>query len=307
MNTARFMPVLVSIVFGLIVATSLLAHKPAYGQAELNPASNQPLEISADGTLEWHRDNQQYIARGNAEARQGGVRISAETLTADYQETGGGGLEIYRLTAVGQVTIESQDTTAYGDHIVYEVAQGLAVMTGQDLRLVSPDQTVTAQDRFEYWVNIGRLNARGHAQVVRGTDQIDADEMAAIFTEDHTGSRALQRLEAEGNVVITTPNEILTGHKGLYEAASNIAELIGNVSITRGPNVLQGERAEVNLTTNVSRMHGSGTGAPDGRVRGLFFPDSAESRQQPSVATNPDTAFSPPEAPEGPRRMMTGP
>ncbi len=254
----------------LVTCTLYLATAHAHAQ---NPARDQPLEITADHTLEWHRNTQQYIARGNVVAQQGDVTIMADTLTADYHETGAAAFEIYRLTAAGNVRITSQGNTAIGTNAVYDVDSGTAVMTGDNLSLASPDQTVTARDSLEYFVTEGRLTARGNATVIRGEDRMVADTASAVFTEDATGARRLNSLSAEGNVRIVTPTEVLTGRRGVYTAATNIAAISGDVKITRGPNVLEGERAEVNLTTNVSRMLGDPAGG--GRVRGVFFPNSA--------------------------------
>ncbi len=250
---------------------------PASAQEAMIPqSSTQPLEITAQKTLEWRRNDKQYVARGQAVAKQGDVSIAGETLTADYRESKKSNTEIFRLTAEGSVRIVSQGSTAEGDKAVYEVDKGLATMTGSALRLSSPEQTVTAKDRFEYWVPQGRLNAIGRAHAVRGEDVIDSDTMSAIFRENTmTKKRELSKLEAAGHVVITTPTEILRGDRGDYDATTNVATLDGNVSIKRGPNILEGESADVNLTTNISRMHG-GTGE-GGRVRGVFYPNSDKS------------------------------
>lgn len=238
----------------------------------LNPDRDQPLEILAEETLEWHRNIQQYIARGNAVARQGDVTIKADILTADYRETEASAFEIHRLTASGHVEILSRGNVAKGDKAVYNVDRGVAVMTGQLLSLTSPDQKITARDTFEYRVTDGRLDAVGDTYAVRGTDTLRADKMTALFYQNKVGKRELKQLEAHGDVVITTPTEVLRGKKGVYKTDRNVAELTGAVKIERGPNVLTGERAEVNLTTNVSKMFANP--AQGGRVRGTFYPGS---------------------------------
>lgn len=259
---------------------------PAQAQnlSGFNPDKDQPLEITADDTLEWHRDSQQYIARGHVVARQGDVTIKADILTADYRDKDGKNFDIYRLTAAGHVIIESRGNNAYGDKAVYNVDQGVAVMTGDDLRMVSSDkgttQTLTARDSFEYWVNAGRFNALGGAKIIHGADILTADSMTAWLVEGADGKQALDRVEAYNNVVITTPTEVLRGDKGVYSAKTNIAEMQGSVRIERGPNILEGARAEIDLTTNVSKMHGgsavgaTGTSGGDTRVRGVFYPGS---------------------------------
>ena len=237
-----------------------------------------PLEITADQTLEWHRNEQQYIARGNAVAKQGDVTIAADTLTAFYKETQNSAFDIYRLTASGNVVISSQGSAATGSEAVYDVATGLATITGGNLKITSPDQTVTARDKFEYFVTEGRLSAVGDAVVARGGDSLQAEKVSAWFAEDKTGSRQISRMTAEGGVTITTPNETLTGARAEYQAATDMAEVTGDVRITRGPNVLEGEKADVNLATNVSRIFGGPAG--DGRVRGVFYPGSEKPPQE---------------------------
>ena len=270
----------------------LLIAAPVFAQTN----SNQPLEITADNTLEWRRNDKKFVATGNVAATQGNATIRAQTLTADYGETKSSSFDIHKLTADGNVRIESQASTATGDKAVYDVPAGVAVMTGGDLRLTSPDQTVTAKDSFEYRVNEGTLFARGNVIALRGKDKIAADTMSAAFNDDKkTGKRTLRRLEATGNVIITTPTEVLSGARGVYDAVTNIATITGNVKITRGPNVLEGDKAEVNLTTNVSTMQGSP--AAGGRVRGVFYPDSAKQSETAPA----------PQAPGGFQPLMTAP
>lgn len=285
------------IIAGLMLA--FLFCGPAWAQD--NPDRAQPLEIVADQTLEWHRNDKRFIARGNAVATQGQTSIAAQTLTAHYTETAQSSMDIRRLVAEGAVNIVAQGNTATGDRAEYDVVRGTAEMTGDNLRLTSPDQTVTARDKFSYDVAAGRLSAHGNAVVTRGTDTLRADSVAAVFMNDATGARKLKELTATGGVVITTPTETVRGQRGVYDAATNIATLHGNVRIERGPNVLEGDSAEVNLNTNVSRMiGGSGEG---GRVRGVFFPGSTDSTGATTPApTPPPPAITPP-ASAAPFRM----
>ena len=132
---------------------------------------------------------------------------------------------------------------------------------------------MTAKDRFEYWTGRGRLNAIGQAHAVRGEDTIDADTMSAIFMQGpQKGGKELSRLEADGHVVIVTPAETLTADHGVYKKDTNVAALTGHVTIKRGPNILEGDSADLDMNTNISRMH-AGSG-PNARVRGVFYPGS---------------------------------
>ncbi len=218
------------------------------------------------------------IAKGNARARQGDISVSATVMTADYREKDKegdkGGMEIWRLTSAGDVRIKSADSEAFGDQAIYDLDRGVAVMTGKALRLVTPEQTITAQDSFEYWVAESRMKAIGKARVERAGDTLESDVLSALFTQSAGGQRALDHVEATGHVVITTPTERAEGDRGVYDARTQIATLTGHVRLTRGRNILEGERAEVNLATHVSRiLGGGGPGAESSRVRGVFFPN----------------------------------
>ncbi len=253
----------------------------------LNPDSSKPLEITADGSLEWHRNELYFRAKKNVKARQGQTVLISDVLTAKYRDDENGGVNIYIIQAEGNVEIASPQSKAYGDKAIYDVDKGYAIMVGDDLRLISDDQNVSARDKFIYWVNGQKLEAIGKARAVRLGDVLEADKIIAIFEKDSQEKQVLKSLEAVGNVVITTTDEVLTGDSAVYSAISNIAKLTGNVKITRGPNIVEGERAQVNLETNVSKIFGgAGNNSADvkgvgnnGRVRAVFHPKSLDNNK----------------------------
>ena len=262
----------------LMILTLIGAAAPVMAQ---DATQQTPIEISADKTLEWNRNDKQYIANGNAIVKQGDTTIKGDVIAADYRETAKTDFDIYRMTATGHVTIDSKGSAATGDKAVYDVTTGIATMTGNNLRMESPEQTVTATDRFEYDVTAGKVRAIGNARVVRATDTLQADSIAATLARSSNGgTQKLEKMEATGRVKITTPTETLTGDRASYDSAANRAVVTGNVKILRGPNELAGERAEVDLKTNISRLFGSSIedGQTGGRVRGIFYPGASKTQ-----------------------------
>ena len=290
---------------GMTIALLTLLAAPAMAQ---QANSDQPIEITASKTVEWLRNEKQYVARENVVVKQGNMTILSDLLTADYRDGASGSMEIWQITADGNVRIKDDKNTAYGDKGVYDVTQGVAVLTGENLRLISPDQTVTAEDRMEYHSNERMAKAIGNAKVVRAKDTLTADTITAYFKDqpasaaaatakpatNAVGGGSLDRIEADGNVVIKTPTETLRGSKAVYRADTNIAELTGKVKIERGPNVMEGSRAEVNLNTNVSKMFSSGKDG--GRVRGVFFPGSEKKDDKKPAIPAPFTQTPAPQA-----------
>lgn len=285
--------------FALGYAVMMGISMPVAAQSPVNPDRSKPLEITAEESLEWHRSELFFQAKKDVKAAQGTTTLYCDDLVAKYRDSEKSNIDIYSIKATGDVRIVSADSKAYGDEAIYNIDKGFAKMTGKDLRLLSEDQNVRANDQFLYWVAQGRLEAIGDAVAVREGDKIEADKLIATFTDGEDGKRMLKTLEAVGNVVITTPTEILSGAYAHYSAQTSIAELKDNVRIARGESFLEGERAQVDLNTNISKIFGSASGSvtPSDtgtsevitteevnetgktRVRAVFFPKNMEALQ----------------------------
>lgn len=227
-----------------------------------------PIQIEADDGIEWQRANQLYVARGNARARQGSVTVEGDELIAFYRPNAAGENEIYRIDANGNVRIISDNEVAQSDKAVYNIDEGVLVMTGDNIQLDTAEDTITARDSLEYYETKQFAIARGDALAVRGNRRVRADVLTAHFGEGNQQA-AMQRIDALGNVLVSTPTDIVRAEKGDYNPSSGIATVTGNVKITRGDTQLNGERAEVNLDSGESRLLSSPSGE---RVRGLFLP-----------------------------------
>lgn len=279
-----------------------------------------PVEVTATDGIEWRQTEQVVIARGDARAVRDGVTVTADRLLARYRQPQqdraapgaaapqrggepalGGGGEIWRLEAEGNVRIRTASDTARGDRAVYDVDQAVLVLTGRNLSLETGKQVITARDSLEYWSQKRMAVARGNAQVVDREEnrRVNADTLVAYFLEDPAGGGAprqaaaaqvrtprgeevpgagrLDRIEAFGNVEIRTPTEVVRGDRGVYSAATGIARLLGEVRITRGDNQLNGREAIVNLATGIARL----VSAPGARVQGLVVPQGAREQASP--------------------------
>lgn len=297
-----------TLALALVCCVSTVPPSSAQGLSLGGVSEDRPVEVSADSGIEWQQDAQLYIARGNAIAKRGTTEVHADTLTAHYRPSKGAGgeTEVYRLDADGHVMIKGPTQTVVGDQAVYDVDQQIGIVTGKTLKLTTPSDVVTARDSFE-WYDAKQISvARGDAIAVRDTKRLRADVLTAHMTKEKPkpgenqpeaktskavpattnaktsakagplgdgdeGSR-ISRIDAQGNVLVSTPTDIGRGDYGVYNADTGIVTLLGNVTITRGPNAIKGEYAVVDLNNNVSRMMPgpSAPGTPASRVEGLF-------------------------------------
>ena len=95
-------------------------------------------------------------------------------------------------------------------------------------------------------------------------------------------SSRISRIDAQGNVIVSTATDIGRGDYGVYNADTGLVTLLGNVTITRGDNTIRGQYAVVDLNNNVSRMMPTAgkPGSASSRVEGLFI-----RQNQPDAAT----------------------
>ncbi len=339
------------------VAAGVAPAAPALAQGLALGHSNQPVEILADQNIEWQREQQRYIARGNASAKQGDTTVYADVLTAYYRpqpkpagapataeakdakpasgaaskgnDDPQGGTQIFRYEAEGHVRIVSPTDTAVGDKGIYDIDTGVLVLTGKGLKFTTPSETVTARDSLEYWDGKQMAVARGDAVAVTQDKRvITGDILTSYFVdnkahpppatarnvksgaqkpqggnttqvadkpgESEQGNNRLQRIEGFGHVHVSTPTEIVTADRGIYNADTGIAMMSDNVRITRGENQSDGDFAEVNLNTGISRLLARGDGK---QVRGLFIPQQKQSADQSANGSQaPETAGEAPAA-----------
>jgi lipopolysaccharide export system protein LptA len=288
-----------------------LALTPLGARAQLGTADNSsPINIQADSGIEWQQDKQIYIARGNAVATRGDGTIKADTLIAHYREAKGSttpanaenNTEIYRIEADGNVTITRDNRTVVGDHADYDMDQGVGIVRGKALKMTTTADVVTARDTLEWYDTKQIAVARGDAVAVHNGRTIKGDVLTAYMVKNAPEGKQTQpgkppppakpasapgkpgaapadseeskinRIDAQGHVVVVSATDIGRGDYGVYNAATGICTLLGNVTVTRGAEVITGQYAVMDMNTNISRVLPASAlpGSTQKRVTGLF-------------------------------------
>ncbi len=278
-----------------------------------------PVEVTASDGMEWRQNEQMVIARGKARAVRGDVTVTADRLIARYRRKAGaaaslaasaqppaavsggavdtGSNEIYRLEAEGNVRIFTATDLAEGDRAVYDIDQAVLLLTGESLKLTTPQQVLTARDSMEYWSQKRMAVGRGLATVTTSDGRRLSGDTLVGYTSPPAAPGAapkapaategkdpllasgkLQRVEGFGNVEVRTATETIRGARGVYVPDTGIARLAGMVRITRGQTQLNGDEAVVNMRTGISTLSRTGSS----RVQGLVVPNDAGAGAPPA-------------------------
>lgn len=252
----------------------------------------------------------QCTATGYAEAQKGDVKIYGDVLKVFY--VGDKKKEIKSFTAEGNVRIITPTEEATGDFGYYDVVKDYARLTGENLKLTTPQVTVTAVDSLEYWrtLNKGVANKNAIArfsekqQILQGDtlfiyftpeqnedkDQIHTQKVNSSFTQEK--KLTLDHIVAIGNVFVSQPSEIITGEKAIYNEKTHVAEIMGHVKATKNNNQIEGEYARTHLQTHLTEMFAvhpnkdTKTENHKQRIRGYIIPRETQKSSKPSLEKN---------------------
>src|SRR5580658_9338655 len=192
----------------ILIVAAALAVPAHFASAEgIDLTQGGPIQITSRDGIEWRQAEQVVIAKGDAKAVRGTVTVTADRLLAWYRRKGDTepaqpvstgltgatdteGNEVYRMRAEGNVHIFTATDQAWGDQATYDLDQAVLVMTGNALKLTTPNDTLTARDTLEYWSQKHMAVARGDAVVVTNdARRVSADTLVAYTVDTQAGGK----------------------------------------------------------------------------------------------------------------------
>ena len=121
-----------------------------------------------------------------------------------------------------------------------------------------------AQDRAD------RAIFSGNVVVRQGTLTLRTARLTLAYA--NTNGIDINRIDASGGVVITSPSETARGDFAVYDLNSRLITMVGNVRLARNGSFLNGGRLTLDLDTGRAVMDGGlrGINQSGGRVTGRF-------------------------------------
>jgi lipopolysaccharide export system protein LptA len=187
-----------------------------------------------------------------------------------------------------------------GAALLVAASAGVRAQTGQHSSSLPIEITA---DRLDVVQPERLATFTGNVDAVQGDMVLSADLLRVYYNNSDgqdaaptaVGGGSIRRIEAEGNVFLSSPRQTAQGKRGVYDVASDQLTLNGSVVLTQGDDVIRGDRLVVDLASGHSRVLAaapdSAQGAPPQRVRALFVPRKAAEAGAPAAG---------PETPAGP-------
>ncbi|MET0364365.1 MAG: LptA/OstA family protein [Sphingobium sp.] len=120
--------------------------------------SNAPVDFTAD-RIEVQDRSDRVVVSGNVQVTQGDMRLTSNRLTVAY--TQGGGVEINRMDAVGNVVVTRSNEVAKGNVAIYDLDKRLITMLG-NVQLTQGTSRLTG-GRLLIDLKTGRSSVDGRA------------------------------------------------------------------------------------------------------------------------------------------------
>ena len=225
-------------------------------QQIINQKQNgEPVEIYAEQGIEWHKNDNKYLAIGNAIAKSGNMSVNSDRIEAFYEESDNSGMDIKLVKAHRNVVVTDENLKIVGGKLAeYNLRKDYFSIFGKNLILTSQENKLESNNKMEYWRTKGVAIASGKAKAQKGNEfKIEAEKLVWYLNENDK-KIDVKKIFGFDNVSIYTNNEVAFSDKALYNKKSGICKLFGNVKLQKGDSFLTGDYAEVDLNKGISKL-----------------------------------------------------
>ena len=225
-------------------------------QQIINQKQNgEPVEIYAEQGIEWHKNDNKYLAIGNAIAKSGKMSVNSDKIEAFYEESDNSGMDIKLVKAHKNVVVTDENLKIVGGKLAeYNLRKDYFSIFGKNLTLTSQENKLESNKKMEYWRTKGVAIASGKAKAQKGNEfKIEAEKLVWYLNENDKKIE-VKKIFGFDNVSIYTNNEVAFSDKALYNKENGICKLFGNVKLQKGDSFLTGDYAEVDLNKGISKL-----------------------------------------------------
>ncbi len=137
----------------------------------------------------------------------------------------------------------------WADSFAYDKNEEILYFNGKS-KLVRDNHTMYAHKQARYYKDLQKIEAEGNVILEQEKETLYADKVIVWFEDD----LKLKKVEGFGNVKVELEEATAYGDYGLYIPQDNDVFLQGNVSIHKDGNVIYGDKVTTNVETKISKM-----------------------------------------------------
>lgn len=212
-------------------------------QETLKKAEAAPLTIDSLKGVHCDREKNFCSAEGKVVVRKGPYEIFTHKAKAFIRKNTLGKTEIFRIEAKGDVRFFGPGgESGTSDEATYDIEDGLVKLTPS-----TGNKVILWKDQYI----------------------LEADCINIHFEKDKA---SLQKIDAIGKVLLSSPEEIIEGSKAVFTPDNHMIVVTGDVRVTNASGQLRGSCAKVNVDTKRSEVLKRPQVSKDRRARVLIYP-----------------------------------
>jgi lipopolysaccharide export system protein LptA len=254
--------------------TTLVMEPKVFVSDKFVKNSNNPLTIfSPTGIVCAHQD-QTCTATGPVTATKEAMTLRCQRLVLTMKN-GANSLKnrIDKIEAFTHVVLtdSKEGLTATGNHALYDPQHEHIYLEGNPV-LTDKEMVLKGCATIIFKKNDGVALTKGRGTMIYKDKLLQADTFTVYVKTSVEGKITLDRVKAEGHVILSTAQEIAKSDTGLYQVGLQLVELFGHVSLTRPEGQLQGTYARYDMVTGQSQLFNKTPAGKNTRVQGILMP-----------------------------------
>lgn len=153
----------------------------------------------------------------------------------------------------------------WADGFAYDKSKRILYLQ-KNSKVVHENSVLTASKQVRYYQALNKIEAEGNVVLTTNESVLYADRAVIWFMG--TENMQIKKVEAFENVKVVSQGTIAKADTGLYLPLNDKVELNGQVSIEKDGNVVYGDKAVTNLKTMVSKITMNDNKRVSGIIRG---------------------------------------
>ena len=227
--------------------------------------SNNSIQISSKGTMEWHQLEKKFFASGNVEVQSKDFSIFANNITGFYEGKIGNG-NIKNLIAKENASINTREGIINADYIDYNFHLDKIAVKGDNIFMNLDQGTINATNNLVFDKKENRIKVAGDVKIlINEKGEIKAQKITIHI--DIKGNIEIVEAYKDVEILLNLTQQKITSNEAKFDNKNLQINLLGDVTLKQGKNFLKGDSAFLDLDKGTSKIISTTTNA----VNGVFY------------------------------------
>ncbi len=167
--------------------------------------------------------------------------------------------------------------------LAFVLAQSFYAQALEEKADLSDNPITILSDTLRYFHNHDLALFEGKVEATNGDMQLSCDKMSVNFfksskiKEPKKSTQKIKKIYAQGNVIMTTPQEKASAKRGELDLEKGLLYLFDDVKLNQDDNIMTGNKLTYSINTKEALVSSDNKKDNSSRVKGIFIPKDKQS------------------------------